>query len=223
MKKQSLPVELGSASSFSQGYPYAKLQAWFMENRVKDEMLYKGGAEDQILFMRDQPYYLFKDRLEETCAVGTHRSKSIDLPVYQLSFTDGTVLTLRGNFHDWKVSVESPIDLYFPTSLFSGEGKTIISTIYCEGFTDDQVFGPYSESQRRFTVSINNTQEVYTFFFLLHEQMKNGNIIKDLSASLERTSNRLRMVLASKTVRDADETLEEARHILNKVDITINR
>lgn len=222
MKKQSLPVNLGSASSFSQRYPWVKLQAWFMENRVKNEMVYKGGAEDQILFMRDQPYYLFKDCLEETCVVGTHRSKSIDLPVYQLSFTDGTVLTLRDNFHDWKVSVESPIDLHFPTSLFSGEGKTVISTIYCEGFTDDQVFGPYSESQRRFTVEIYDMHRLFTFFFLLHEQMKNGNIIKDLSDSLERTSDRLRMVLEAKTVRDADETLEEARHILKKTGITIN-
>lgn len=216
MKKESLPVDISILSDLNQKYPWAKLQAWFMNNRAKDEMIYKGAAEDQIMFIRDEPYYLFKDRLVETCAVGTHRSKSIDLPVYQLSFIDGTVLTLRGNFHDWKISVESPIDLHFPTSLFSGYGTTIISTIYCEGFSDDQVFGPYSESKRKFTVELYDKQQVYTFLFLLHEQMKSGNIIKDLRDSLERTSNRLSSVLASKTVRDADETLEEARHILEK-------
>ena len=66
---------------------------------VAPEMFWRGAALDQIDGFEKTVAAIAK-RLRVTAAVvGSHRSKSIDLPVVMLS-TDAGTFTLRDNFHD---------------------------------------------------------------------------------------------------------------------------
>lgn len=170
--KPSLPVDINILAEYNRTHPWAKLQAWFQENLANDKMLYKGAAEKQIMFVRDEFRRLFKDDLIETSAVGTHISKSIILPVYQVVLKGGVVLTMRDNFHNWKVTVQSPVPLEFPSSLFSDGVDKDISSSYCEGFTDDQVLPSYSKDRQNFTVEIYDQQRLFVLMFLLREQLR---------------------------------------------------
>ena len=64
-----------------------------------------------------------------------------------------------------------------------------------------------------FTIEVYNTEQMLR---MMSDIAHPNPIIATLASALERTSNRLRSVLESKTVRDADETLEEARHLLGQ-------
>lgn len=106
-------------------------------------------------------------------------------------------------------SVESRSKLN--TALFDPNKET--SLVYCEGFDELWVLDPYSRNNRSFTLEVTND---FVLFALMAEIGRPNPMVQDLACSLERTSNRLRSVLSSKPVRDADETLEEAYHILAK-------
>lgn len=97
------------------------------------------------------------------------------------------------------------------TALFDPNKET--SLVYCEGFDELWVLDPYSRNNRSFTLEVTND---FVLFALMAEIGRPNPMVNYMASSLERTSNRLRSVLSSKTVRDADETLEEARHILAK-------
>jgi hypothetical protein len=161
----------------------SKLQRWVSEHVVKDEMLWKGAWGDQIQFVRDTLVGLFSAGLyyEDIAAIpdviSTHRSKSIELPVYELKRSDiGLTLYLRGNFHDWKLSVvsERPIEADF-TGLFhttppidpdyTGDS---LHPVYFEGFPRELVFGYYEPSdKKRWSACIGGSYTVYTTVFLI--------------------------------------------------------
>ncbi len=84
-------------------------------------------------------------------------------------------VTMRGNFHDWKISVESqrPVEMD-STELFDSNMK--ISSCYCEGFPRGRVFSSYAERatfaghpsvDHKFTVELGSQYDVYTFLLLL--------------------------------------------------------
>lgn len=179
MRKPSLPVDITKASLGSQNKPWLLLQAWAVENKPSDEMKYHDAFWKQIMFIRDEVTLLFKDQVEEIAAVGTHTSKSILLPVYQVVFRNGTILTLRDNFHNWMISVETDQILEFPTDFMAGEGAKNIDPIYCEGFTKDQVYPSYRkfiESEPRFplntcfTIEIRDDKFLFVFLYMLMRQ-----------------------------------------------------
>lgn len=66
---------------------------------VAPEMLWRGAALDQIDRFESTVLALNKRFRVTAKVVGSHRSKSIDLPVIMLS-TDAGEFTLRDNFHD---------------------------------------------------------------------------------------------------------------------------
>jgi hypothetical protein len=148
---------------------YEKLQDWFMANPIKEEMRYKKAAEDQIMFIRDVIGNLLDIRGEKKqLVISTHTSKSIVLPVYAL-ILPGTEIIMRGNFHDWKVSISSGQDLEVnPEGLFDA-GKQI-AYVYCEGFEKGWVHEPYARNHKRFTVELYDKYDLYAFFL----QVKNS-------------------------------------------------
>lgn len=100
--------------------------------------------------------------------ISTHTSKSVRLPVYQLKLANSITFTIRYNFHDWKISVDSPnnIEVDF-LEIFNPKDKRSISGVYCEGFPDETVFGCYADNKCKFTVELYSQYEVFTFFWIL--------------------------------------------------------
>src|SRR6185369_7381601 len=97
--------------------------------------------------------------------------KSVKLPVYQLSRPDlGLRLILRGNFHDWKLSVISnkPIAADF-TGLFRTTPPTHpkyhgneLASCYFEGFPEELVFGYYEPSDKcQWSAAIGGQQALW--------------------------------------------------------------
>ena len=165
----------------------APLTQWIRDNPVDEKMIYRNSFTDQVCFVRDTISRILASSYEEylgiqhTClsVISTHTSKSIKLPVYELKFRD-FVFILRGNFHDWKISVDvpywcKPIDYADFQGLFNPDNK--ISSCYCEGFPQDKVYGSFNEyvpnatvdyAKRRFTIELLDRYQVYTFFYILN-------------------------------------------------------
>ena len=121
-----------------------ELQKWANENEPKDEMIYKKGYWNQITFVRDEIPRIFCANYEEykrikndIHVISDHTSKSIRLPVFQVMLPSHIYLILRYNFHNWKVSVNSPIDIKDNfTRLFNPDEQ--IDSIY-EKFTKNAI------------------------------------------------------------------------------------
>jgi hypothetical protein len=162
-----------------------KLQAWISQQAVGDEMLWKSAWGHQVSFVRDDLVGLVGAGLDydDTHAIpnviSTHVSKSILLPVYELSRPDlGLRLILRNNFHDWKLSVisEKPIDadfsgLFYTTPPvdpdYTGDS---LHAVYFEGFPRNLVFGYYDaeKSDRcKWSAEIYGDQSLWTTLFLI--------------------------------------------------------
>jgi len=151
------------------------LHYWFTAHMPEEQYAYASAAKDQIVFVRDELVHnalwgvlnhpctgdYDRDIDLNTCkVVSTHRSKSVVLPVYRIDFLPETTLTLRGNFYNWKISVESlyPIKLD-SVGVFRPSGQH--SSVYCEGFKDEWVFGAYAEDQCRFTIEVPDKYQVW--------------------------------------------------------------
>lgn len=153
------------------------LLTWIRTNAPKEDMIYKSGWSNQVVFVRDRINQLFATSYEDWQAnpvmvINTHRSKSISLPVYEIRLVKyGVRMIIRNNFYDWKVSVisEKDIDTDF-MGLFKQDEE--IHSVYCEGFEEDQVFGPYSKDKKQFTFEICGEHHIYTFMFLLNNYLK---------------------------------------------------
>lgn len=101
--------------------------------------------------------------------IASHLSSGCVLPVVRIEpIGMNWRATVRGNFHDWKVSIHTfggakvEID---HGSLFNP--KETHESIYCEGIPADSVFGSYAKDRSRFTVSLANEHTLFTFFYLL--------------------------------------------------------
>lgn len=149
------------------------IQDWFMENEPSENMIYRKSYSNQWLFVRDTlPQVLFPNlqhekQRERLTVISTHMSKSIVLPVYEINIPEqGIILTMRNNFHDWKVSIESlhPIPNRFD-GLFNV--KETFSSVLCEGFPSNKVFSSYEENQKMFTIEIHDDYRLFTFLWLL--------------------------------------------------------
>lgn len=151
-----------------------QLQEWANDN-VPDEKLYwKDEFWTQIVFVRDRIARLFAKDYDDLCAIrenrlkviSVHRSKSVLLPVYRLELENGMAFTMRNNFYDWKVSVESPDDVSINFEDLFRQNNTIPS-MYCEGFPENLVFGAFPENRRQFTVELSGDFQLYTFLWLI--------------------------------------------------------
>lgn len=135
----------------------------------------KGSLENQIMFVRYKlPELLFSSYEEaqkhQTVVIASHRSKSITLPVYQITLPGDIVITLRNNFHDWKISISSPKDVEIDVmGLFDPE-KTF-SSCYFEGFPEHLVYGSYAANKKQFSFELSNQYDVYTFFWIFGAKM----------------------------------------------------
>lgn len=86
---------------------------WIRVNEPSKDLIYGNGLGKQVVFVRDvigsRLFYKLRDKKDkciETYAIGTHRSKSVLLPVMEIQLKKyGINLIFRYNFYDWCVSV----------------------------------------------------------------------------------------------------------------------
>ena len=165
------------------------LTHWWRSNIPDDNLIYKDGLKDQCLFVRKLMQDLFLEAETnysskewdeqskildkfEPVVVGTHRSKSVRLPVMEICLPKlGLNIILRYNFYDWCISVESEqeVNCDFMGLVTDQKG-------YFEGFPNERIYERYSDNnKKRFNVVLNNDYEVYNFAFLLRNWALNNN------------------------------------------------
>ena len=149
------------------------LQVWANAHKPADNLFWKEGYWDQIMFVRDRIANIFAKSYEEymtiqasIVVISTHYSKSVCLPVFQLQLADGIVFTMRCNFSNWKVSVSSPRDVKANfMNLFDPNEQ--IHEVYCEGFPSGLDYGPYAKNKRQFTINLpSGNYHLFTFFWI---------------------------------------------------------
>lgn len=136
-------------------------------------MYWRDATTSQFAFLAKLSEFLFPNGAKrERCAavIGTHRSKSIELPVVEFHLENARIV-MRDNFYDWKVSVQidEPVDIDVIGSSFVDlfDPKDEHSSCYCEGFSEYDVFGSFDSDRRRFTVSIGNDDNLMKFCEML--------------------------------------------------------
>lgn len=116
---------------------------------IKDKEIFPGSQLAKVNAMLE----LYPDI--EAYVVGTHTSKSRSLPVVQIEFPRrGTMVTLRDNFYDICVSVDSrfPIEKRNMDGLFATNDKGG----FFEGFPQNLVHEPYDKDQKQFSFTIGD-------------------------------------------------------------------
>jgi hypothetical protein len=139
------------------------LREWCRNNPIDEDMLWCKAAQAQLFFFAT---------LEELCGceaevINTHTTKSISLPVVELTVGDVKIL-IRGNFYNYRMSVESPrrVDFDF-AGLCTTDSVAAINAVYCEGFPQDRVYTCYDKDQTKFTLGFRIEHEVWCFIWLL--------------------------------------------------------
>lgn len=162
-----------------------KIQHWAMTHQPDDDMMFKEGFWSNIVFLRDKiiPMWYYKDTYKDTTMrwediikemgtnydiIGSHRSKSIKLPVILMRYK-GAEIVFRNNFYNYEITVLCDHEIELPTNLFSSNDKT---NFYYEGFPKEYcIFTPYSESKAKFSVTLGDDYTFYTFMFILKNEL----------------------------------------------------
>ncbi len=144
------------------------LESWATENSPVDTAK-AGRFWEQIIFLRDDLPRAFGRSAKKfsQVVIATHQSSSVTLPVCQFKADwSKLTITVRGNFNDWKVSVnsETPVRASF-LGLF--DPFVNVHPTVCEGFPRDLVFGSYGANPNQFTIHLRNEYELYAFFLIL--------------------------------------------------------
>lgn len=163
-----------------------RLAQWTKENIPANEMIWKKSLEFQIQTISRIPMMLYRNARAESdyiskkylkygvpvFVIGTHTSKSIVCPVCKLDWK-GITFIIQNNFHDWEVSVNSsdfPIDVDFEDIFVD----TNISSVYCEGFSSEDVYGSYSKNKSQFTAKLADDNDLYFFFRKIWYSVRKG-------------------------------------------------
>jgi hypothetical protein len=155
------------------------LYTWWVENTIKDEMLWKKAATNQMHFV-DDLNGLMQNKLKESerkqvQVISEHVSKSILLPVYLLQRGDLQII-LRENFYNWKMSVicsrkiDANFDGLFHTTppIEPDYTSNELADVYFEGFPKDLIFDYYEETDKKvWSAKLHNDQILWTTVYLI--------------------------------------------------------
>lgn len=166
---------------YYEGNMPVNLTRWMEEYSPRKTLIFREAGGGQLRFVDETIRDLFRsgskrDEKSFIAAISTHRSKSVILPVYQIVFEKGkkkVEFVLRGNFHDWNVSVDSDFSL---EGLFNKEQRLfdVNSTDYCffQGFPSDKVYGCYKNGPDHFSACIDDDFKLYVFLFLIRDRIR---------------------------------------------------
>lgn len=157
------------------------IATWFYINKPKTISKYSEDLEYEISFIQNRINRIFfpsyedqKKHLPIVISSFCH-SKSDVMPIYKITQEQyGIEIVFGYSFYSWKVSVKSekPIDYNF-MNIFDSE-KTILA-LCCPGFPIDKVYDSFKRNHSKFTIEIPNDYNLYTFFFILKNYLKNKN------------------------------------------------
>jgi hypothetical protein len=171
------PSVIEYVKNYYSNHLHVDVTAWIRVNDPDPRLIYAERLGEQICFVRDRLCRVLFPNSQDFLAnpptvISTHFSKSLKLPVYQIDLKKyGVEIVLRNNFYDWKVSVKSDAPLDFDTmGLF--DPTCYVTSIYCEGFPEEKVYGSYSADNSKFTVEIRSDYDLYTFMYLLMNYLK---------------------------------------------------
>lgn len=125
------------------------------------------------MFVRDVLANVLRGKVT---VIGTHRSKSVELPVYHIANGRLSVF-LRGNLYDWKMTVIASSPVLPPPgneSMFRGFDEEpfqySLNSVYFEGFPAHLVLPPYSSSNRsEFSAAAKNDYALWAICKLLRD------------------------------------------------------
>jgi hypothetical protein len=165
---------------------HTSLKEWFKAHPSEEKYFAYSSFMMQMNFFNSVIPQLFTKSYEEAKAfiakskvVGEHTSKSIHLPVVLFHLNDNTTMVVRNNFTNWKVSINSEEEIICDfMELFDPQEKE--KSVYCEGFHWQDVYGPYSENKKQFTLNLDSTYDFYTFLYILQNHFKQKAHLKSM-------------------------------------------
>lgn len=142
---------------------------WMRNTKIKESMIYREAALNQLVFMKEEIAPLFFnwknnsgnfDDFIKVCS--SHTSKSIELPVYYIETPDIKIIA-RGNFHDWILTIITSVDLNIPDYFNIPD---LLSIDYDDGYLgfegmDNWRRKKYSENNREFSMCIGDKYRMY--------------------------------------------------------------
>ena len=152
------------------------LRKWMKAFCPRETLIYRGLAFQQMRFIDREIRGLFTKQTSIS-VISTHYSCCIKLPVYQIKLEkhrNKIEITLRNNFSDWIVSVNSDFSLAF---LFCNNQELFdtteeVSSYRCDGLPTNKIYGSYANDFDHFTASIADDFKLYTFLFLISDQIR---------------------------------------------------
>ena len=98
------------------------------------------------------------------------------MPVYEITFGD-VVIILRGNYHDWKVTVISLGELYDLDKTKTFRKMEKIKSVECilwmvSWIMGTWVKGSYFENKKEFTVEVYDGYELYVLMKAISTQLE---------------------------------------------------
>ena len=148
------------------------LLQWMRKWKIDNEMIWKSAAIQQAIFLRET--ICFNLLKTQAFVVSTHRSKSIQLPVYAFIMRNGIKVICRENFYGWMLSVELPQDKprvnLIGKDIFACGYMNDVHPCYFEGFRGEWVYGGFNPDdleQRKFSFGISNDYDFYMVMYML--------------------------------------------------------
>ena len=166
----------GMFDHYYEGSLPVNLAKWRKEYSPRESLIYREEGISQVYFVDDVIRDLFRaeSKRYEKCfidVISTHCSKSVTLPVYRILYEKKgkkLELTMRDNFYDWNVSVDSDFSL---EGLFSKElglfDTESTSGCYYQGFPSDKIHGCYMANANHFTACIDSKYDLYAFLYFI--------------------------------------------------------
>ena len=220
---------------------------WQRTVELDDNLIFKKAATNQECFIRDD----IAGHLLHINAfvVSSHHSKSCKLPVYYMKLRNGIKVILRGNFYDWKMSIEIPQDkpslprYYLPKDCLSwymvdnkdsdttsetdaGSYKTI-PTCYLEGFKNEWAYVGYNPEKpaNRFTIEVPTDEDLYVVFhYLKHAYPEEQFNVDSDKRSVDEIKNSIDKIINHFGVNDYDannDRVMEIHDILSSTEFKI--
>lgn len=150
---------------------------WIKEHPIGDAMIFKDNALNQIMTFDkivDHMKVVAKKVNNKCNIVGYHMSKSIELPVLEITYGD-TKITIRGNFYDYVISVISKkaINNLNDDSIFS-QAK---SARFFQGFPkESKVTYSYKSNHKTFSVKLDyDNCNLYLFMHMLFSKINEAH------------------------------------------------
>ena len=137
--------------------------------KCDNNLYYQEAGINQMTFVRDNiSNYLLNTPV---FVVNTHRSKSVELPVYAMRLLNGIKVIMRDNFYGWVISIISSKPISIPKDLVIYNDLHKLSPYHCDGFNDEWVFEYNIENFTSTTVRINDKFRLFTLLYLLNKEI----------------------------------------------------